>query len=63
MNLKILRVNYIKVRTILERVNTLFVVIVEEEVEDITQYSEGQIVRQDPPGTEVVPGDCYVIYT
>ena len=55
--------NYIEVRTILERVNNLFVVIVEEEVEDITQYSEGQIVRQDPaPGTEVVPGDTVTLY-
>ncbi len=55
--------NYIEIRTILERVNNLFVVIVEEEVEDTSQYTEGQIIRQDPaPGTEVVPGDTVTLY-
>ena len=38
-------------------------VIVEEEVDDISSYNEGQIIKQEPEvGTKVVPGDTVTLY-
>ena len=55
--------NYIEVKTILEKVNNLFVVVEEEEVENLDGYNEGEIIKQDPaPGTKLVPGDKVTLY-
>ncbi|MDD2208726.1 MAG: Stk1 family PASTA domain-containing Ser/Thr kinase [Bacilli bacterium] len=55
--------NYIEVKTILERVNNLFVIIEEEEVDDTSEYNEGQIIRQEPEaGTKLTPGDKITLY-
>ncbi|MDD4187681.1 MAG: Stk1 family PASTA domain-containing Ser/Thr kinase [Bacilli bacterium] len=55
--------NYIEVKTILERVHNLFVIVEEEEVSDTTDYTEGQIIRQDPDaGTKLTPGDKITLY-
>ena len=55
--------NYIEVRTILERVNKLFVEIIEEEVEDTSTYTEGQIIRQEPvAGERLIVGGKVTLY-
>ena len=55
--------NNIEVKTILEKINNLFVVVVTEEVEDITEYDEGEIIKQEPEaGTKLAPGDKVTLY-
>ena len=55
--------NYIEVKTILEKVNNLFVVIEEIEVEDISTYNSGEILKQNPEvGTKLTPGETVTLY-
>lgn len=50
--------NYIEAKTILEKLKNLFVIITEEEVDDITKFNAGEIIRQEPDaGTMLAPGD------
>ena len=55
--------NYIEVRTILEKVNNLFVVIEYVEVEDTSKVEVGQIIKTEPAaGEKVKAGDTITIY-
>ena len=55
--------NYIEVKTILEKVNKLFVIIEYEEVEDTTKVEAGQIMKMEPEaGTKVKEGDTITLY-
>ena len=55
--------NYIEVRTILEKVNNLFVIIDYEEVEDTSNIEAGQIIKTVPAaGEKVKAGDTITIY-
>ncbi len=55
--------HYIEVRTILEKLHNLFVVVVEEEVEDTSLHTDGIIIKQEPvAGTKLVPGDKVTLY-
>ena len=55
--------NYIEVRTILEKVNNLFVIIDYEEVEDTSSIEAGQIIKTVPAaGEKVKAGDTITIY-
>ena len=55
--------NYIEVRTILEKVNNLFVVIDYEDVEDTSKYESGQIIKTEPAaGTKLKAGDTVTLY-
>ncbi len=55
--------NYIEVKTILEKVNKLFVVIDYEKVEDSSKYTVGDIIKQTPEaGTKLVEGDTVTLY-
>ena len=54
--------NYIEVKTILEKVNNLFVVIDYEDV-DTSKYQTGQIIKTEPAaGEKVKAGDTITIY-
>lgn len=55
--------NYIEVQTILEQIHKLFVVVVEEEVDDTTIYKVGEIIRQEPEvGEKLSEGDRVTLY-
>ncbi len=55
--------NYIEVKTLLENVNKLFVIIEEEEVENITDYEVGEIIRQSiKAGEKVSSGTTITLY-
>jgi len=55
--------NYIEVRTILEKVNKLFVVIDYEDVDDTSKYESGEIIKTEPSaGTKLKEGDTVTIY-
>lgn len=55
--------NYIEVKTILEQIHKLFVVVVEEEVDDTTIYKVGEIIRQEPEvGEKLSEGDRVTLY-
>ena len=55
--------NYIEVRTILEKVYNLFVIIDYEEVEDTSNIEAGQIIKTVPAaGEKVKAGDTITIY-
>ena len=55
--------NYIEVKTILEKVNKLFVIIEYEEVEDTSKVEAGQIMKMEPEaGTKVKEGDTITLY-
>ncbi len=55
--------NYIEVRTILEKVNNLFVIIDYEEVEDTSGVEAGQIIKTVPAaGEKVKAGDTITLY-
>ena len=54
---------YNGVKAILEKVNNLFVVIENDEVDDVTKYEENKIIKQEPEvGTKVKPGDTVVLH-
>ena len=55
--------NYIEVRTILEKVNNLFVVIDYEDVEDTSEVEAGEIIKTEPEaGAKLKAGDTVTIY-
>ena len=55
--------NYIEVRTILEKVNNLFVVIDYVDVEDSSKVEVGEIIKTEPAaGEKVKAGDTITIY-
>ena len=55
--------NYIEIKTILEKVNNLFIVIEEMEVDNTSKYESGEIIKQTPEaGTKVKPGETVTLY-
>ena len=55
--------NYIEVRTILEKVNNLFVIVDYEKVEEASKYEAGQIIKTKPEaGEKVKAGDTVTLY-
>lgn len=55
--------NYVAVQAILEKVNNLFVVIEKMEVDDSSDYEDGQIIKQEPAvGTKLKAGDTITLY-
>ena len=55
--------NYVEVRTILEKVNKLFVVIEYEKIDDASKYEAGKIMKQEPEkGTKLKEGDTVTLY-
>jgi serine/threonine-protein kinase len=55
--------NYIEVKTILEKVNNLFVVIEYEDVSDTSEYETGIIIKQEPEvGSKLKAGDTVTLY-
>jgi len=55
--------NYIEVKTILEKINKLFVLIEYEDIDDTSKYETGQIIKTEPAaGTKLKAGDTVTIY-
>ena len=55
--------SYLEVKTILERVNNLFVIKEVIDVEDATNLSDDQIIKQEPEaGTKLKAGDTVTLY-
>ena len=55
--------NYIEVKTILEKVNKLFVIVDFVDVEDSSKVEANKIIKTEPAaGTKVVEGDTVTLY-
>ena len=55
--------NYHEVKAVLEKINNLFVVVEEIEVDDVAKYNSGEIIKQEPgAGTKVTPGETITLY-
>jgi len=55
--------NYHEIKAVLEKVNNLFVIIEEIEVDDVSKYNLGEIIKQEPGvGTKVKPGETITLY-
>lgn len=55
--------NYIEVKTILEKIHNLFVIIEEVDISTLESYEEGNIIKHEPEAKEeVVAGDIVTLY-